>query len=117
MSKEESVETAPAKPATPPPKPAAAKAAAAPASSKTAVPRRSLLSWVTLAWVAFTASMLASLTATARNGVGRQSSMKREQLPLLLQPAWAAAWPALRERFRLTLLYSLESPKAYELNN
>src|SRR2546426_6882722 len=66
MSKEESVEPAPAKPATPPPKPAAAKAAAAPASSKTAVPRRSLLSWVTLAWVAFTASMLASLTATAR---------------------------------------------------
>jgi len=66
MSKEESVETAPAKPATPPPKPAAAKAAAATASSKTAVPRRSLLSWVTLAWVAFTASMLASLTATAR---------------------------------------------------
>jgi len=66
MSKEESVETAPAKPATPPPKPAATKAAAAPASSKTAVPRRSLLSWVTLAWVAFTASMLASLTATAR---------------------------------------------------
>jgi len=66
MSKEESVETAPAKPVPPPPKPAAAKAAAAPASSKTAVPRRSLLSWVTLAWVAFTASMLASLTATAR---------------------------------------------------
>ena len=65
MSKEESVETAPAKPV-PPPKPAAAKAAAATASSKTAVPRRSLLSWVTLAWVAFTASMLASLTATAR---------------------------------------------------
>src|SRR5437773_11972863 len=65
MSKEESVETAPAKPATPPPKPAAAKAAAATASSKTAVPRRSLLSWVTLAWVAFTASMLASLTARA----------------------------------------------------
>ena len=65
MSKEESVETAPAKPVSPPPKPAATKAAA-PASSKTAVPRRSLLSWVTLAWVAFTASMLASLTATAR---------------------------------------------------
>jgi len=66
MSKEESVETAPAKPVPPPPKPAATKAAAAPASSKTAVPRRSLLSWVTLAWVAFTASMLASLTATVR---------------------------------------------------
>src|SRR5437667_1022073 len=66
MSKEESVETVPAKPATPPPKPAATKAAAPPASSKTAIPRRSLLSWVTAAWVAFTASMLASLTATAR---------------------------------------------------
>src|SRR5256885_10797557 len=66
MGKEESAETAPARPATPPPKPAAAKTAAAPASSKTAAPRRSLLSWVTLAWVAFTASMLASLTATAR---------------------------------------------------
>jgi len=66
MSKEESVETAPAKPATPPPPKPAATKAAAPASSKTAVPRRSLLSWVTLAWVAFTASMLASLTATAR---------------------------------------------------
>src|SRR5438876_5590709 len=59
MSKEDS--TAPAKPATaPPPKPAAAKPAAA---AKT---RRSFLSWMTLAWVAFTASMLASLTATAR---------------------------------------------------
>src|SRR6266699_297246 len=65
MSKEESVETAAAKRVIPP-KSAQTKAATAPAPSKTAVPRRSLLSWVTLAWVAFTASMLASLTATAR---------------------------------------------------
>src|SRR5581483_5372712 len=49
---------APAKPAAPRP------AVASPA--KAGVPRRSFLSWVTLAWVAFTASMLASLTATAR---------------------------------------------------
>ena len=66
MSKESSTEPAPPKPATPPPKPPAAKAAAVPGSSKTTPPRRSFLSWVTLAWVAFTASMLASLTATAR---------------------------------------------------
>ena len=66
MSKESSIEPAPAKPATPPPKPPAAKAASTPASSKATPPRRSFLSWVTLAWVAFTASMLASLTATAR---------------------------------------------------
>jgi len=66
MSKETPTEPAPPKPASPPPKPPAAKAAAAPASSKTTTPRRSFLSWVTLAWVAFTASMLASLTATAR---------------------------------------------------
>src|SRR5438128_1590751 len=71
MSKEDSREPAPtttsaAPPAPPaaPAKPAAPKpAATAPAK---AVPRRSFLSWVTLAWVAFTASMLASLTATAR---------------------------------------------------
>jgi len=66
MSKEGSIEPAPVKPAVPPPKPPAAKAATTPASSKTTPPRRSFLSWVTLAWVAFTASMLASLTATAR---------------------------------------------------
>jgi len=66
MSKEGSIEPAPVKPAAPPPKPPAAKAATTPASSKTTPPRRSFLSWVTLAWVAFTASMLASLTATAR---------------------------------------------------
>jgi len=66
MSKEGSIEPAPVKPAVPPPKPPAAKAATTPASSKTTPPRRSFLSWVALAWVAFTASMLASLTATAR---------------------------------------------------
>jgi cytochrome b6-f complex iron-sulfur subunit len=66
MSKEGTIEPAPVKPVTPPPKPPAAKAAGTPASSKTTTPRRSFLSWVTLAWVAFTASMLASLTATAR---------------------------------------------------
>jgi len=66
MSKEGSIEPAPVKPAAPPSKPPAAKAATTPASSKTTPPRRSFLSWVTLAWVAFTASMLASLTATAR---------------------------------------------------
>jgi len=66
MSKESSTEPAPAKPATPPPKPPTAKTVATPASSKAKTPRRSFLSWVTLAWVAFTASMLASLTATAR---------------------------------------------------
>ena len=59
MSKEDSREPAPVKPAAPPPKAAAAKPAAA-------VPRRSFLSWVTLAWAAFTASMLAAATATGR---------------------------------------------------
>src|SRR5262245_41942479 len=59
MSKEDS--PAPSPPA-PPKRAAPAKAAAA----KPAMPRRSFLSWVTLAWTAFTASMLASLTATAR---------------------------------------------------
>src|SRR5262244_870543 len=58
MSKDESTVTA-----TPaPPKPAPAK----PAAAKPAMPRRSFLSWMTLAWAAFTASMLAALTATAR---------------------------------------------------
>ena len=73
MSKEDSREPAPttstvAPPATPaaPAKPAAPKPAAKAAPAKAGVPRRSFLSWVTLAWVAFTASMLASLTATAR---------------------------------------------------
>src|SRR5437764_638656 len=75
MSKEDSREPAPAKSSTspptavaapPPPKPAAAKPAAGGAAAKATVPRRSFLSWVTLAWVAFTASMLAAVTATAR---------------------------------------------------
>src|SRR5438105_15954903 len=58
MSKEDS-----APPSTPaPPKPAPAKAPAA----KATMPRRSFLSWMTLAWTAFTASMLAAGTATAR---------------------------------------------------
>jgi cytochrome b6-f complex iron-sulfur subunit len=58
MSKDESTVTA-----TPaPPKPAPAK----PAAAKTTMPRRSFMSWMTLAWAAFTASMLAALTATAR---------------------------------------------------
>jgi cytochrome b6-f complex iron-sulfur subunit len=73
MSKEDSREPAPttstvAAPAPPaaPAKPAVPKPAATAAPAKAKVPRRSFLSWVTLAWVAFTASMLASLTATAR---------------------------------------------------
>jgi cytochrome b6-f complex iron-sulfur subunit len=72
MSKEDSREPALGTTTVPPPKapaapakPPAAKAAAPPAA-KTQTPRRSFLSWMTLAWVAFTASMLASLTATAR---------------------------------------------------
>src|SRR5262247_2733364 len=60
MSKEEL--TTPSAP--PAPKPAAAKAAAP--AAKPPMPRRSFLSWVTLAWTAFTASMLAALTATGR---------------------------------------------------
>jgi cytochrome b6-f complex iron-sulfur subunit len=61
MSKEDS--TTPSKPA--PPKPAPAKPAAA-GGAKAAVPRRSFISWMTLAWAAFTASMLAAATATGR---------------------------------------------------
>ena len=59
MSKEESRTTTPAAPVAPkpsPPKPAA----------KQAMPRRSFISWMTLAWAAFTASMLAAATATTR---------------------------------------------------
>ena len=64
MSKEDS--TAPTTTATPPPpKPAAAKPAAK-APAKPVVGRRSFLSWMTVAWAAFTASMLAALTATGR---------------------------------------------------
>jgi len=62
MSKEESTNAAsPARPVTPP-KPAPPK----PAAKETIVTRRSFLSWMTLAWTAFTASMLAAVTATAR---------------------------------------------------
>jgi cytochrome b6-f complex iron-sulfur subunit len=62
MSKEESTNAAsPAAPAAPP-KPAPPK----PAAKETVVTRRSFLSWMTLAWTAFTASMLAAVTATAR---------------------------------------------------
>lgn len=63
MSNEESKQ--PAQPAAPvAPKPVAAKPAA-PAAAK-AMPRRSFLNWMTLAWTAFAASMLAAGTATAR---------------------------------------------------
>src|SRR5712692_10196448 len=58
MSKEDS--TTPSTPA--PPKPAPPKAPAA----KSSIPRRSFISWMTLAWAAFTASMLAAATATTR---------------------------------------------------
>jgi cytochrome b6-f complex iron-sulfur subunit len=37
-----------------------------PVAAKAVMPRRSFLSWMTLAWTAFTAAMLATLTATAR---------------------------------------------------
>ncbi len=60
MSKENL--TAPAPPA--PPKPAPAKPPAP--AAKGAMPRRSFFSWMTLAWTAFTASMLAAATATTR---------------------------------------------------
>jgi cytochrome b6-f complex iron-sulfur subunit len=61
MSKEDSTITS----TQAPPKPAPAKTAAAP-SAKAPMHRRSFLSWMTLAWTAFTASMLAAVTATAR---------------------------------------------------
>jgi len=74
MSKEESVSPASNKATTTaapaaPPKPAAPKPAApaAPAAAaKNAMPRRSFLSWMTVAWAAFAASIAATLTATAR---------------------------------------------------
>ena len=62
MSKEESTNTASPAPPAAPPKPAPPK----PAAKETVVTRRSFLSWMTLAWTAFTASMLAAVTATAR---------------------------------------------------
>ena len=61
MSKEDSSPTATVVP--PAAKPPAAKPAASPAKK---APRRSFLSWMTVAWAAFTASMLATLTATGR---------------------------------------------------
>lgn len=60
MSKEETTTASPPEP----PKPAPAKPAAP--KPKAPMPRRSFLSWMTLAWTAFTASMLAALTATGR---------------------------------------------------
>ena len=66
MSKEDSREPAPTTTSTAPPASPAKPAAPKPAAPAKVVPRRSFLSWMTLAWVAFTASMLASLTATAR---------------------------------------------------
>src|SRR5438552_15960400 len=73
MTNEESKPPVPPKPvtATPagsapvPPKPVA-KVAPSPAKDSKVMPRRSFLNWVTLAWTAFTASMLAAGTATAR---------------------------------------------------
>ena len=61
MSKEDP--PAPSKPVVTKPAPAAKPAAPA---AKAAMPRRSFLSWMTLAWTAFTASMLAAATATTR---------------------------------------------------
>src|SRR5882724_5743095 len=71
MSKEESTSTATPPSPSEPPKPAAkpaapAKAAPAAPAKSAKVPRRSFISWMTLAWAAFTASMLAAATATTR---------------------------------------------------
>jgi len=49
-----------------PPKAPAKPASSAAAKDSKAMPRRSFLNWMTLAWTAFTASMLAAGTATAR---------------------------------------------------
>src|ERR1041385_4774071 len=62
MSKEESTNAASTVPPAVPAKPAAPK----PAAKETIVTRRSFISWMTLAWTAFTASMLAAATATTR---------------------------------------------------
>jgi len=62
MSKEESTNAASTAPPAPPAKPAPPK----PAAKETIVTRRSFISWMTLAWTAFTASMLAAATATTR---------------------------------------------------
>jgi cytochrome b6-f complex iron-sulfur subunit len=57
----------PSRPAPPAePKPPGAKSAVTSGKPAKEVPRRSFLSWMTLAWTAFTASMLAAGTATAR---------------------------------------------------
>ena len=61
MSKEES-QSATAPPPAATPKPAPPK----PAAAKETITRRSFISWMTLAWAAFTASMLAAATATTR---------------------------------------------------
>ena len=73
MSNEESKQPSPPPKA---PAPAGTPVAAAPSATKPVskpaakptkdVPRRSFLNWMTLAWTAFTASMLAAGTATAR---------------------------------------------------
>jgi len=62
MSKEESQNTT----AAPPPAATAKPVPAKPAAQKPAITRRSFISWMTLAWAAFTASMLAAATATTR---------------------------------------------------
>lgn len=63
MSKEESQTAAtPTPPLAATPKPAPPK----PAAAKEKITRRSFISWMTLAWTAFTASMLAAATATTR---------------------------------------------------
>ena len=62
MSKEESTNAAAPIPPAGTPKPAPPK----PAAKETIVTRRSFISWMTLAWTAFTASMLAAATATTR---------------------------------------------------
>jgi cytochrome b6-f complex iron-sulfur subunit len=62
MSKEESTKPGSPTPPAGPPKPASPK----PAAKETIVTRRSFISWMTLAWTAFTASMLAAATATTR---------------------------------------------------
>jgi cytochrome b6-f complex iron-sulfur subunit len=74
MSNEESKPPVPPKPtvgttagsAPVTPKPAAKAAPSPAARDPKTMPRRSFLNWMTLAWTAFTASMLAAGTATAR---------------------------------------------------
>lgn len=61
MSKEESQT-----PTTPPPAAPPKAAPVKPVPAKEKVTRRSFISWMTVAWTAFTASMLAAATATTR---------------------------------------------------